>query len=33
MRLPHDSVAGTILSGLALTALLFLLVRALVQAG
>jgi len=33
MRLPHDSVAGTILSGLALTALLFLLVRALAQAG
>ncbi len=33
MRLPHDSVAGTILAGLALTALLFLAVRALTGAG
>jgi len=33
MRLPHDSVAGTIASGLALTAILFLIVRALVGAG
>jgi hypothetical protein len=33
MRLPHDSVAGTILTGLALTAVLFFVVRALAGAG
>lgn len=31
MRLPHDSVAGTVLTGLALTLALFLVLRALVQ--
>lgn len=31
MKLPHDSVAGTVLTGLALTAVLFLVLRALVQ--
>lgn len=33
MRLPHDSVTGTILAGLALTAALVLAVRALTGAG
>ncbi len=33
MRLPHDTIAGTILTGLVLTALLFLAVRALMDAG
>lgn len=33
MPLPHDSVAGTILAGVALTALLYPAVRVLIGAG